>query len=285
MFDKKDVLKLLQNDYELEFVTTPSQFQALKEIRLTVYMEKYNKSRNYLERIGVIYNHEDEQSFIYLLKHRHSGRYVGTVRSYFVNRHTPPAPLPMNQTVPYEITEPYMRCVPFLEVSRLALIKKLPSHPDFSALKLHTMLTFVLFSTVRITATVYPVEVLFTIMEPALHRILKRRGISFHPISDAVDSYGTKRIPYISFAPVLFKETEKSMGDITRYHLKRFCFDSPSFQNFIRNHPYLRNETLCLDALCEIFQTNPKPDFETLLSVTGYDREPCTLPQTTEEHI
>ena len=136
------------------------------------------------------------------------------------------------------------------------------------------MLSFLLFLSVRISAVIYPVKVLFSIMEPALHRLMKRRGIDFHPIGEAVDSYGTRRIPYLAYASELFKQTEPSMGEITRYYLRRMSDPSYGLEAFIKNHPYIPYEQTTLKQLKNTIG-NEELTYEKMIELTGYHRHSC----------
>ncbi len=87
-----------------------------------------------------------------------------------------------------------------------------------------------------------------------MFRILKRQNVNFESISDSVDSYGTKRTPYVIERNQILKDTEETMGKITRHYFKELCQDPDSFWEFIDNNPYLEHSDIQLDRICQLFK-------------------------------
>ncbi|MCK5535715.1 MAG: hypothetical protein KAI79_02755 [Bacteroidales bacterium] len=251
--NQEQIFNLLTKDYMLILATSTEDIKIVKQIREEVYTAKYNKPIEFLNSIGIIFDEDDKQSFIYLLKNNETNTYVGTVRVFFMNKHTPSQKLPMQQTVKSKSIQPYLKNLPVIEISRLALIKDLPLHEDFTALKLRTLLTYGLMVVTRINSIVYSPVIIFSIMENSLYRILKRQSVYFKKIANTVDSYGTKRIPFAANGKRMIIETEESMGEITKYYLKELCENPEKFWNFIDNNPYLKRSDVNLDKICKLF--------------------------------
>jgi hypothetical protein len=148
-----------------------------------------------------LFSQDDEQSFIYLLKHNATGKYVGTVRVFFINSHTPIQKLPMQKDGHIQDIDHLMQVLPIVEISRGTLIQDLPHCNDLSALQLRTILTYGLMIATRINFILYPNSMVFSIMESSLHYILKRQGVNFEQISDTVNYYG-QRTPYAIETPI-----------------------------------------------------------------------------------
>ena len=143
--------------------------------------------------------------------------------------------------------------LPLIEVSRGALVQNLPSHNQYSALQLRTILTYGLMITTRINLLLYPCTMVFSIMEPSLHRILKRQRVDFEQIAEPVELCGT-RTPYAIERKKLLQDTEESMGEVTRYYLKELCENPDAFWAFIDNNPYLERSEIHLDRICRLFK-------------------------------
>lgn len=107
----------------------------------------------------------------------------------------------------------------------------------------------------RINFFIYHYPVVFAIMEPSLHRILKRQGVNFEQIGEAVDYYGM-RIPFAIDRKKLLRDTEQTMGKLTRYYLKELCSDPEKFWQFIDNNPYLERSDIRLERICRLFETH-----------------------------
>jgi len=245
---------LLVEDYSLVLATTDEELVEVKKIREEVYSIKYNKPISYLESINLILDKDDEQSFIYLLKHNKTDQYIGTVRMFFLNNKTNILKLPMQQTVTDEHIFDYLHNLPVIEISRLALKKSIPTHSEYSDLRLRTTLTLGLMVATRIILFLYPSDLVFSIIEPALHRILRRQKVNFEKISDTVDSYGTQRIPCAIKREKLLYETESTMEKLTKYYLKQMCQNPEKLWNFIDNNIYLDRSDIQLERICKLFK-------------------------------
>ena len=237
----------------LILATSTEDIKIVKQIREEVYTAKYNKPIEFLNSIGVLFDEDDKQSFIYLLKHNATNKYIGTVRVFFMNKHTPSQKLPMQQTVKSENVKLFFKKLPVVEISRGALIRDLPHHETFTALQLRTLLTYGLMVTTRINFLLYSSLTVFSIMENALYRILKRQDVNFEQIAEVVDSYGTKRTPFAIERKKLLQDTEENMGKVTRYYLKELCKNPEKFWDFIDNNPYLERSDIHLDKICKLF--------------------------------
>jgi len=249
-----EVYELLTQEYTLIMATTPEDFNHVKEIREEVYAFKYGKPLEFLESIGLLFDRDDQQSFIYLLQHKKTQKYVGTVRAFFMNENTPSKKLPLQQTVKDQKVFSYLTNLPIIEISRAALQKNIPYHHSFSELQLRAILSFGLMIAIRLNLFLYPPRFVFAIMEPSAHRMLKRQNVNFEPISDPVDSYGTLRIPYAIERTKLLKETEENMGQITRHYLKKLCENPDDFWHFIDSNPYLERSDIELERICKLFK-------------------------------
>lgn len=255
MFDK--FLHLLTKEYTIILATTSDHLQAVKDIRSEVFVPRLNLSLAELEARNFLINKEDEQSFIYLLQHNLTKKYVGSVRVIFINEHTPVKIMPMQRDGKVEGIENLTKNLPICEISRLALIKNIPEHPDYPMNQLRTLLSMALMSATRVNFFLYHYDKIFAIMERSLHRILKRQSVDFEPIGDAVDYYGL-RFPYVikkeNFL-IAGEKTEGSMGKLTKYYLKELCKDPHSFWQFIDDNPYLERSDIHLDRICQLFKT------------------------------
>jgi len=249
----EEALHLLTEEYSLILAATEKDFHAVKTMRAEVFSTKYNMLPKLLESKGYLFSPDDKQSFIYLLRHNSTGKYVGTVRVFFINEHTPVQKMPMQKDGNVKNIEHITQNLPICEISRGALIQDIPDYKHFSKLKLRTMLTYGLMIATRINFTLYPYATIFSIMEPPMHRILKRQKVNFRQIGDAVDYYGM-RIPYATERKKLLQETENSMGKITRYYLKKLCQNPETFWHFIDNNPYLERSDIQLDRISRLFE-------------------------------
>ena len=251
MLDK--VFHLLTEEYKLVLATTQEDFQAIEDIRNDVIVNHYPEVE---EKKEYIFSQDDEQSFIYLLQHQATRRYVGSVRVFFVNEHTPAQKIPMQKDLHIKDIERFTQNLPICEVSRFALVKDQIPHKDFSELRLRTYLSLALMSATRINFLLYHYFRIFAIMERSLHRILKRQSVAFEPIGDAVDYYGV-RFPFVikkeNFL-VAGEKTEGTMGQLTRYYLQELCNNPESFWQFIDSNPYLERSDIHLDRISQLFK-------------------------------
>lgn len=252
-----EVFKLLTEEYKLILAHSSEHIDEIKKIRTIVFATKYGVDVKQEKNKSYIFNQDDEQSFNYLLYHVPTQTYVGTVRNFFVNNKTPTILLPMQRygNVQKEVIENSMYAFPICEISRLALVKELPQSKNYSTLRLRTLLTYGLMIATRINFLLYPYTMVFSIMEPSLHRILKRQQVKFSQIGKQVDYYGIC-IPYSIKTKELLHDTEETMGSITHHYLKELCQNPDSFWNFIDNNPYLKRTDIQLDRICQLFKEN-----------------------------
>jgi len=250
-----NVLHLLTVEYSLILATSREHLQAVKAIRAEVFVSRLKISLAELESRNFLINEDDKQSFIYLLRHNETKKYVGSVRIIFINKHTPIQIMPMQRDGKVDGIEYLTKELPICEISRLALIKSLPEHKDLSMSQLRTLLSMSLMSATRINFFLYHYSKIFAIMERSLHLILKRQSVAFEPIGDAVDYYGV-RFPYVITNEDIsrgMEKTEKSMGALTKYHLLELCKNPEPFWQFIDNNPYLERSDIHLDKISQVF--------------------------------
>ena len=90
-------------------------------------------------------------------------------------------------------------------------------------------------------------------IEPSLHRILKRQGVNFNSIGKAIDYYGIRK-PYMIKREKLISESKNILGEITLFYLKELCQNPEKFWQFIDNNPYLQHSDILLDKICQLFE-------------------------------
>jgi N-acyl amino acid synthase of PEP-CTERM/exosortase system len=244
------IIALLTEEYIIELATTSSQLEDVKKVRKQILLPKYHTRGEIKDTERFFFNEDDAQAFIYLLKHRQSNTYVGTVRVYFINDRTPQQFLPMEHYTHAKSLKTYSRRLPVCEISRLALARELPKHNTFSPRHLRTLLTLGLMATTRINLFLYPYTYVFSLMESSLDRLLRRQKVNFEQIGDYVECYG-KRAPFVIERKKLLAETEETMGEITRFYLRELCKSPEAFWRFIDAHPYLDRSDIVLDRLCQ----------------------------------
>ncbi len=245
--------KLLIDEYRIVLAADEKDFQAVKEIRKKVFAPKYKMAVEMLEKKGYLFGPDDRQSFLYLLQHKATGQYVGSTRLFFVNPHTPGQLMPMQKDGNVKHIGQFTVTLPILEISRGSLVHDLPSHQNLSGLLLRTSLTIGLMLATRINFILYPSSMIFTIIEPSLHRILKRQNVNFEKIGEAVEYYGM-RTPFAIERKQLLRETEENMGDLTRHYLRELCADPEPFWRFIDQNPYLERSDMRLERVCQLFK-------------------------------
>ena len=247
------IFHLLTEEYSLILAVTQEDFQAVKDIRNDVIVNHYPEVEDSKE---YIFSQDDEQSFIYLLQHKATKRYVGSVRIFFVNEHTPVKKIPMEKDLHIKDIERFTQNLPICEVSRFALSKNQIKHEYFSELRLRTYLSLALMSATRINVFLYHYTKLFAIMERSLHHILKRQNVAFDPIGDAIDFHGA-RFPFVMKKEDFLlagEKTEGTLGQLTRHYLKELCKNPEPLWKFIDNNPYLERSDMQLDRICQFFK-------------------------------
>lgn len=251
MLDK--AFHLLTVEYSLILATTQEHFQAVKDIRNDVIVNHYPDVK---ETKKYVFGQDDNQSFIYLLKHNDTKKYVGSVRIFFANERTPSKKIPMERDLHIKDIERLTQVLPICEVSRFALTQDQIKHDNFSELQLRTYLSLTLMCATRINFLLYDYSKMFAIMERSLHLILKRQSVAFTSIGDAIDFHGV-RFPFVINKEDVasgIKNTEESMGKLTKYYLKELCKNPQPFWGFIDNNPYLERSDIHLDQICQIFE-------------------------------
>jgi len=249
----KNIFTFLTQNYILKLAVSKEDHKAIKEVRKKVLLPKYQHFATIDNEDHFLFNKDDKQSFIYLLQYKNTKEYVGVVRVFFLNNKTPLQELPMQKDGHVENIDPSLLIYPAIEISRLALVKELPTSHLFSALELRTILTLNLMVATRINMFLYKHTYTFSIMEPSLHILLKRQKVNFRKIGDTVNYYGM-RAPYVIETQKLLHETEKVMGELTKHYLKHFCQSSDILWQFINNNPYLEHSDIQLDRICKLFQ-------------------------------
>jgi len=254
MIDK--VHHLLTVEYSLVHAVTQAHMQAVKDIRAEVFVKRLEMSIEELEARNFLINQDDQQSFIYLLQHNETQKYVGTVRIIFVNEHTPVQTIPIQRDCHVKGIEHLTSDLPVCEISRLSLVKTLPEHKEYSMSQLGTLLSMALMNAIRINLCLYHYSSIFAVMERSLHRILKRQSVDFKLIGEAIDYYGV-RFPYVMQKEnymIAGEKTEDTMGKLTKYYLQELCKNPEAFWEFIDNHPYLERSEIQLDKICKLFK-------------------------------
>jgi hypothetical protein len=117
----EQVFNLLTKEYTLKLATTAQDFSTVKQIRREVFAAKYSMSPELLESKGYLFSQDDEQSFLYLLRHNKTNTYIGTIRVFFINSYTAIQSLPMEKDGNVEGISHLTKTLPICEVSRLAL--------------------------------------------------------------------------------------------------------------------------------------------------------------------
>jgi len=74
---------LLTREYSLILATDDKDIEAVKTIRRKTLLPVYQDLADIQDEEHFLYNQDDEQSFIYLLRHNPSQEDVGTIRVEF----------------------------------------------------------------------------------------------------------------------------------------------------------------------------------------------------------
>jgi len=264
---KNDIFNLLTQEYQLKLVINQNDISELKDIRSRTLLKVYEKQAHIEDVEHFLYNQDDEQSFNYILTHTASNSVVGTIRLYFLNDKTPLQQIPMQIYGKVQDIQHLVDQHPVCEISRLALARELPKHDTLSALRLRTYLTIGLFSTVSSNIFLYKYKNVFSIMEPALHRLLTRQGVDFKCIGKGVEYFG-ERFPHIISREKLITKTNDALLDISMFYLKELVSNPKNFIEYINNHPYLSRDDVMIEKLIDIFKTKPDVTVEELLRLT-----------------
>jgi N-acyl amino acid synthase of PEP-CTERM/exosortase system len=254
---------LLTKEYYLKLVQNDDDIAQLKEVRKKVLLPAYDKHVHIEDVDEFLYNKDDEQSFNYILVHRKTNKPVGTIRIFFINDKTPIQQMPMQMYGGVDDIEDYTKDKPICEISRLALIKDLPTS-DISTLSLRTSLTIGLQSAIAINMYMYDYKIVFSIMKPSLYQLLYRYGINFKAIGKEVNYFGP-RIPHAINRVKLMQEADEILWSIALYYLKELANNPIEFIHYIDNHPYLNLNELNLEKLKKLFQQNQNPSVVELL--------------------
>jgi len=254
---QKQIYHLLTEEYTLVLASGKEDIEAVKQVRKEVLLPKYQTFESIEDEAYFLYNRDDEQSFIYLLRHNPSQRYVGTIRVFFVNSMTPIRQIPLQMYGKIDTIGHLTEKLPICEVSRFALSKNLDSYEGLSSLQLRAYLSLALMAATRINFFLYHYTKIFAIMERSLQRILKRQHVHFEEIGDAVEYYGMRYPFMIKKEDFLTsgEKTEGPMGQLTRHYLKTLCKNPEPFWQFIDNNPYLERSDTELERICQLFKT------------------------------
>lgn len=233
---------LLTKEYRLILATEPEEFDAVKSLRKEVLLSKYRNFATIEDEEQFAWDKSDEQSFIFLIQHQQTQRYVGTIRVFYINCKTPIQTLPMEH---YTHTQRDPSLLPVCEISRFALSRDLPLHSERSALWVRTHLSLLLMIGTRITAQIYPFKMIYAIMEQTLARLLRRQHAHFEQIGESVDYYG-ECTPFAIEPEKLLKETQETEV-LSRYYLQKFIYESNTIDKYLSSTPYLTAAQLQLN--------------------------------------
>ncbi len=232
--------------YRLVLATTPEHIDAVKALRKEVLLEKYRHFANIEDEERFAWDESDTQAFIYLLQHQKSGRYVGTIRVFFINDATPLKEMPMEHYSHAPRIAELKAALPVCEISRFALSAELPKEAEHTAQWVRIHLSLLLMIGTRITAQIYPFKMIFAIMEPSLARLLRWQKAHFEQIGSEVDYYGTT-IPFAIERDTLLSDTFATQR-VSCYYLDQFSQPGGSLEQFLAQCPYIDAEMLNLDA-------------------------------------
>ena len=217
-------IRVAQSDFGIEIVNNPRSLREVFRLRYQVYCLE----RRFLSgRDGLETDSFDAVSRHILLRHRASGRPIGTVRLVIPHLNGPGAQLPMEQL----INPPRLQALPrsrIAEVSRFALSKELraASASWGSLARLALIRGIVQISgCMRLTHWC-------ALMEPKLLRLLGTSGIHFVPLAGLVNHHGLRQPSLAALSEML--------GRVQR--------EKPGVWNFITDGGILWREGLITDA-------------------------------------
>ncbi len=232
--------------YRLILATTPEQFDAVKRLRKEVLLEKYRNFATIEDEERFAWDESDAQAFLYLLQHQKSGRYVGTIRVFFINSTTPLQDMPMEHYSHTPRIAELKAALPVCEISRFALSADLPKETEHTAQWVRIHLSLLLMIGTRITAQFYPFKMIFAIMEHSLARLLRWQHANFEQIGESVDYYGM-RTPFAIEPHKLIEET-KETETLSCHYLKQFSQPGGSLEEFLSQCPYIDADMLNFEA-------------------------------------
>lgn len=254
---EQQIFHLLTQEYSLILASTQEHILAVQKIRKEVVLPKYQKFATIKNEDAFLYNEDDKQSFIYLLQHNASKNYVGTIRVFFINHTTPIQKMPMQKDGQVNDIGEFTKNLPLCEVSRLALANDLPNYQDLSGLRLRTYLTMGLMSAIGINISLYKYRTIFSVMDPSLHRILKRQGVDFKVVGQPVDYYGIG-IPYAIEREKLMQESSAILAQVILFYLKELAHNREDFWQIIDKNPYLNRSDLQLETIIKLIHIQGK---------------------------
>ena len=232
--------------YRLVLATAPEHIDAVKALRKEVLLEKYRHFASIEDEERFAWDESDAQAFIYLLQHQKSGRYVGTIRVFFINDATPLKEMPMEHYSHAPRIAELKAALPICEISRFALSAELPKEVEHSAQWVRIHLSLLLMIGTRITVQIYPFKMIFAIMEYSLARLLRWQHANFEQIGESVDYYGM-RTPFAIEPHKLIEETKETEA-LSCYYLHQFSQPGGGLGQFLTQCPYIDAEMLSLDT-------------------------------------
>ncbi len=236
----------MTQSYHLILATTQEEFDAVKALRKEVLFEKYRHFASIEDEEAFAWDSSDEQSFLYLLQHRETGRYVGTIRIFFINALTPLQEMPMEHYTHAPRISALKSKLPVCEISRFALSMDIPQYENMSALWVRMHLSLLLMIGTRITAKIYPFHTIFAIMEHSLARLLRKQSAYFEQIGESVDYYGM-RTPFAIDPDRLLNDTIQTEA-VSCFYLHRFLEKNGMLDRFIAQNPYVTREMFHLNV-------------------------------------
>lgn len=182
-------------DFVTEVATTQQQLEEAFRLRYQVYCLERNFEPG---KAGLESDEFDPLSAHVLLRNRHTGQVIGTVRLVVPALCSPGLDLPMEQVVDL----PRLRQLPhkqLAEVSRFALSK---SHRAASG-TLGALLRLCLIRGIVQLSGELNISHWCALMEPKLLRLLQTSAIYFHQVSGMVEHHGLRQPSYVGLAEML----------------------------------------------------------------------------------
>ncbi len=221
---------LFQQNFEIVKAVSPSLIDEAYKLRYQVYCEEkgYEDATRYPD--GREIDEYDNRAVHSLVRHRHSGIYVGVVRLVLPQLSGVDCMLPTEEHCGLNLAESHPRLAKLSrysvgEISRFSVSKVFRRRiaeegliwgvcqdgesynsnffPGYDRRHL-PMITLGLISAVFSMAAEHGLEYCYAAMEPTLLRLLKRFGINFQALSMPVDYHGM-RVPAVIQAKDIFK--------------------------------------------------------------------------------